>query len=120
MLQNLYRKRDTARRYSKRQFDGLIRAWRRRLHEWDPPKDEPGAAVLPAVAAPAAAPAPAPAPATPTKRAAKNDDDDFGPDLFAAAPASPGFFLDYGAAAPAAAAALAAPAGDELSDDEML
>ncbi|KAJ1453445.1 histone RNA hairpin-binding protein, partial [Pelagophyceae sp. CCMP2097] len=30
---------DVTIKYSKRQFDGIVRAWRRRLHEWDDPKD---------------------------------------------------------------------------------
>ena len=29
---------DVSQKASKRQFDGIVRAWRRRLHQWDPPK----------------------------------------------------------------------------------
>ena len=42
---------DPTRKYSKRQFDGIVRAWRRKLHDWDPPKAEQdlGPAVAPMI-----------------------------------------------------------------------
>ena len=45
---------DPTRKYSKRQFDGIVRAWRRKLHDWDPPKSEqdPGPAVAPMIPTP--------------------------------------------------------------------
>ena len=51
---------DPTRKYSKRQFDGIVRAWRRKLHDWDPPKSEQdlGPAVAPMIPTLAATPAP--------------------------------------------------------------
>ena len=126
---------DVTGKYSKRQFDGIVKAWRRRLHEWDPPADELGPSVVPAqVAAPPPAPAVAAAaepPAEPAPRA-MDQDDDFGPDLFAApAPdvANVAAVADVAALAPAAAPTPvadpgpprgAAPALDDDSDDDLL
>lgn len=110
---------DPTGKYSKRQFDGMIRAWRRRLHDWDPPAAERGlgpavAPVIPALDAPmppAPAPRAAPAPPAPV-------DDDFGPDVFAAAAPADAQAVDY--AAIAAEPARAAPADDDESDDDLL
>ena len=63
---------DPTRKYSKRQFDGIVRAWRRKLHDWDPPKAEQdlGPAVAPMIPTLAATPAPAP-PAAPAPAATR-------------------------------------------------
>jgi hypothetical protein len=114
---------DPTRKYSKRQFDGIVRAWRRKLHDWDPPKTEEGlgpsvAPIIPTLDAPAPAPRAEPAPA-PT--AAAPVDDDFGPDVFAvdvAAPSEPP--VAAAEPAPPADPARAAPAHDDVSDDDLL
>lgn len=60
---------DKTQKLSKRRWDGLVRAWRRKLHEWDVAESAAGAAPAPATAPPAAngdavpEPAPVPAPA---------------------------------------------------------
>ena len=111
---------DPTRKYSKRQFDGIVRAWRRKLHDWDPPKTEEGlgpsvAPIIPTLDAPAPAPRaePAPAPAPP-----KPVDDDFGPDVFAVAP-SEAPVACAPLAEPEPARAAAAPV-DDVSDDDLL
>ena len=114
---------DPTRKYSKRQFDGIVRAWRRKLHDWDPPKSEQGlgpavAPMIPTLAvtpapAPPAAPAPAPAPPKPV-------DDDFGPDVFAVAPSEAPVATSAPVVEPEPARAAAAPADDDLSDDDLL
>ena len=114
---------DPTRKYSKRQFDGIVRAWRRKLHDWDPPKSEQdlGPAVAPMiptlaatpVPAPPAAPAPAPPPPKPV-------DDDFGPDVFAVAPSEAPVATSAPVAEPEPATAAAAPADDDVSDDDLL
>ena len=114
---------DPTRKYSKRQFDGIVRAWRRKLHDWDPPKSEQGlgpavAPMIPTLAAtpapaPPAAPAPAPAPPKPV-------DDDFGPDVFAVAPSEAPVATSAPVAEPEPARAAAAPADDDVSDDDLL
>ena len=114
---------DPTRKYSKRQFDGIVRAWRRKLHDWDPPKSEQdlGPAVAPMIPTLAATPAPAPpAPPAPAPAPPKPVDDDFGPDVFAVPQSEAPV-----ASAPAAeleepAKTAAAPADDDVSDDDLL
>ena len=112
------------RKYSKRQFDGIVRAWRRKLHDWDPPKTEEGlgpsvAPIIPTLDAPAPAPRAEPEPA-PT--AAAPVDDDFGPDVFAVDVAAPSSEPPVAAdePAPAADTTWTAPAHDDVSDDDLL
>ncbi|CAH0370664.1 unnamed protein product [Pelagomonas calceolata] len=116
---------DPTRKYSKRQFDGIVRAWRRKLHDWDPPKSEQdlGPAVAPMIPTLAATPAPAP-PAAPAPAPAppKPVDDDFGPDVFAVDVAAPSSEPPVAAAEPVPAAdtTRTAPAHDDVSDDDLL
>ena len=114
---------DPTRKYSKRQFDGIVRAWRRKLHDWDPPKAEQdlGPAVAPMIPTLAATPAPAP-PAAPAPAPAppKPVDDDFGPDVFAVAPSEAPVATSAPVAEPEPAKAAAAPADDDVSDDDLL
>ena len=102
---------DPTRKYSKRQFDGIVRAWRRKLHDWDPPKAEQdlGPAVAPMIPTLAATPAPAP-PAEPAPAPAppKPVDDDIG-----------GARRECSVAEPEPARA-AAPAHGDVSDDDLL
>ena len=113
---------DVTGKYSKRQFDGIVRAWRRKLHDWDPPKSEQdlGPAVAPMIPTLAATPAPAP-PAAPAPLPVppKPVDDDFGPDVFAVAP-SEAPVACAPVAEPEPAKAAAAPADDDVSDDDLL
>ena len=113
---------DPTRKYSKRQFDGIVRAWRRKLHDWDPPKSEQdlGPAVAPMIPTLAATPAPAP-PAAPAPSPAppKPVADDFGPDVFAVAPSEVPL-ASAPVAEPEPAKAAAAPADDDVSDDDLL
>lgn len=72
---------DRTQKLSKRRWDGLVRAWRRKLHEWDvaaaeaPAPAAPGTVALDAKEGPARGPAPAavsaPAPAEAAAPAAK-------------------------------------------------
>ena len=114
---------DPTRKYSKRQFDGIVRAWRRKLHDWDPPKAEQdlGPAVAPMIPTLAATPAPAPpAASAPTPAPPKPVDDDFGPDVFAVAPSEAPVATSAPVAEPEPARAAAAPADDDVSDDDLL
>ena len=108
---------DSTKKVSKRAFDGTVKAWRRALHEWDPPKDERGAALVAPTPA-AAAPPPPPAAAPPA--AAAVPDDDFGPDVFAVLDAAEPAPPMAAAAAPESAAANAAVDHGDLSDDDLL
>ena len=114
---------DPTRKYSKRQFDGIVRAWRRKLHDWDPPKSEQdlGPAVAPMIPTLAATPAPAP-PAAPEPLPVppKPVDDDFGPDVFAVAPSEAPVACAPVAEPEEPARAAAAPADDDVSDDDLL
>jgi len=81
---------DVTMKASKRQFDGIVRAWRRRLHEWDPPTaaglanplvvvDEKKKEIPPQVAEDKQHPSVLP------QQQHAEDDDGLGPPLFAAA-----------------------------------
>lgn len=65
---------------SKRQFDGIVRAWRRKLHEWDPPGHQQKLVKPTDVAAPA--PAASPIDEKVVIRQENEEDDGLGPDIF--------------------------------------
>ena len=115
---------DPTRKYSKRQFDGIVRAWRRKLHDWDPPKSEQdlGPAVAPMIPTLAATPAPAALPAAPAPAPAppKPVDDDFGPDVFAVPQSEAPVATSAPVAEPEPAKAATAPVDDDVSDDDPL
>lgn len=71
---------DVTMKVSKRQFDGIVRDWRRKLHQWDPPQSEEQL-VNPTVRRKPKAPA-AVSVAAAKEHDEDDDDDGLGPDVF--------------------------------------
>ncbi|KAJ8599831.1 hypothetical protein CTAYLR_005594 [Chrysophaeum taylorii] len=78
---------DITRKASKRQFEGLLRAWRRKLHEWDPPEHKNSQPLVEPLVEPVVV---KPEDSAPAHVCPQVEDDGLGPDVFClAAPEAP-------------------------------